>query len=83
MVASDGKKGFDYDVYRADLSGNVVEKLTTNNGYATDLCVCSDGKIAVFLRWTSRWGSLPNLSKLYTLDVTTKRVTALNVTGTQ
>jgi Tol biopolymer transport system component len=83
MAASDGKKGFDYDVYRADLSGNVVEKLTTANGYATDLCVCSDGKTAVFLRWTSRWGSLPNLTKLYTLDVATKRVTALNVTGTQ
>jgi Tol biopolymer transport system component len=83
MAASDGKKAFDYDVYRADLAGNSVEKLTTANGYATDLCVSSDGKTAVFLRWTSRWGSLPNLSKLYALDLATKRLTALNVTGTQ
>jgi Tol biopolymer transport system component len=81
MAASDGKKGFDYDVYRADLASNAVEKFTAANGYATDLSVSSDGKIAAFLRWTSRWGSLPNLSKLYTLDLTTKRVTALNVTG--
>lgn len=83
MAASDGKKAFDYDVYRADLASNVVEKFTTANGYATDLSVSSDGKTAVFLRWTSRWGSLPNLSKLYRLDLATKRVTALNVTGTR
>jgi hypothetical protein len=83
MAASDGKKAFDYDIYRADLASNVVEKFTTANGYATDLSVSSDGKTAVFLRWTSRWGSLPNLSKLYTLDLATKRVTALNVTGTR
>jgi Tol biopolymer transport system component len=83
MAASDGKKAFDYDVYRADLASNAVEKFTTANGYATDLSVSNDGKTAVFLRWTSRWGSLPNLSKLYTLDLATKRVTALNVTGTR
>jgi len=83
MAASDGKKGFDNDVYREDLVSNAVEKFTTANGYATDLSVSSDGKTAVFLRWTSRWGSLPNLSRLYTLDMETKRATALNVTGTR
>ena len=83
MAASDGKKAFDYDVYRADLASNTVEKFTTANGYATNLSVSSDGKTAVFLRWTARWGSPPNLSKLYLLDMATKRVTALNVTGTQ
>jgi Tol biopolymer transport system component len=81
MAASDGKKGFDYDVYRADLAGNDVEKLTTANGYATDLAVSADGKTAAFLKWTSRWGSLANLSKLYILDTVTKRTDALNVTG--
>jgi WD40-like Beta Propeller Repeat len=81
IAASDGKKGFDYDVYRANLAGNAVEKFTTANGYATDLAVSADGKTAVFLKWTSRWGSLPNLSKLYTLDMATKRVTPLNATG--
>lgn len=81
MAASDGEKAFDYDVYRADLASNAVEKFTTANGYATDLAVSADGKTAVFLKWTSRWGSLPNLSKLYILDMATKRATALNVTG--
>jgi Tol biopolymer transport system component len=83
MAASEGKKGFDYDVYRADLASNAVEKFTTANGYATDLAVSADGKTAVFLKWTSRWGSLPNLSKLYIFDLATKRATALNVTGTR
>jgi Tol biopolymer transport system component len=83
MAASDGKKGFDYDVYRSNLAGSAVEKLTTANGYATDLAVSGDGKNVVFLRWTSKWGSLPNLSKLYTLELATKQMTALNVTGTQ
>jgi Tol biopolymer transport system component len=83
MAASNGKQAFDYDVYRADLAGNAVEKFTTSNGYATGLGVSADGKTAVFLKWTSRWGALPNLTRLYILDVTTKRTTALNVTGTQ
>jgi Tol biopolymer transport system component len=83
MAASGGNKALDYDVYRSDLVSNAVEKFTTANGYATDLCVSSDGKTAVFLRWTSRWGSFPNLSRLYTLDLATKRLTALNVTGTE
>jgi Tol biopolymer transport system component len=83
MAASNGKKAFDYDVCRADLASKAVEKFTTANGYATSLSVSSDGKTAVFLRWTARWGSTPNLSKLYVLDMATKRVTALNVTGAQ
>ena len=83
MAAGDGKKSFDYDVYREELASNATEKFTTSNGYATDLCVSRDGKTAVFLRWTSRWGSLPNLSRLYTLDLATKRVAAVDVTGTR
>lgn len=80
-AASDGEKGFDYDVYRADIASNDIEKFTTANGYATDLAVSADGRNAVFLKWTSRWGSLPNLTKLYLLDMATKRAIALNVTG--
>jgi len=83
MAASNGEKAFDYDVYRAELASNALEKFTTANGYATDLSVSSDGKTAVFLRWTARWGSTPNLSKLCILDMATKRITALNVTGTR
>ena len=83
MAATDGKKAFDYDVYRMDLNSKSVEKLTAANGYATDLCLSNDARTAAFLRWTSRWGSLPNLSRLYTLDLVTRRVTASDVTGTR
>jgi hypothetical protein len=83
MAASEGKDAFDYDVYRADLAGNGVERLTAANGYATDLAVSLDGRTAAFLKWTSRWGSTPNLSTLYTLDIATKQATALNMTGAQ
>jgi Tol biopolymer transport system component len=83
MAASDGKKAFDYDVYRGDLASNAVEKFTSDNGYATDLAVSGDGKTAVFLRWTARWGSRPNLSRMYVLDLATRHLSASNVTGTQ
>jgi Tol biopolymer transport system component len=83
LAATDGAKTFNYDVNRLDLASNAVEKLTTANGYASDLCVSADGKNAVFLRWTSRWGSTPSISKMYLLDLTTKRRTPLNITGTR
>ncbi len=83
LAASQGAKVFDYDVYRLDLSGNAVEKITTANGFASDLCVSADGRYAAFLRWTSKWGSTPNISKVYLLDLTTKRLTALNISGTR
>jgi Tol biopolymer transport system component len=76
-------KEFDYDVYRLELANNSIEKLTTSNGYATDLRVSGDDRSAVYLRWASRWGSLPNLSKMYLLNLSTKSLTPLNVTGTQ
>jgi Tol biopolymer transport system component len=78
-----GGEAFDYDVYRLDLANNSIEKLTNSNGYATDLCVSSDDRSAVYLRWTSRWGSLPNISKMYLLNLNTKSLAPLNVTGTQ
>jgi Tol biopolymer transport system component len=83
LAASQGAKAFDYDVYRLDLGSNAVEKLTTANGYASDLRVSDDGKYAVLLRWTARWGSTPNITKMYLLELATKRVTALNITGTR
>jgi len=83
LAASQGAKAFDYDVYRLDLASNVVEKLTIANGFASDLCVSDDGRYAVLLRWTAKWGSTPNISRLFLLDLTTKRLTALNITGTR
>jgi hypothetical protein len=69
-AASQGDKAFDYDLYRLKLATNSVGKLTSANGYATDLCVSPDGTHEIFLRWTSGWGSLPNISKLYVLTWT-------------
>jgi Tol biopolymer transport system component len=83
LAAINASKEFGYDVYRSNLANNAAERLTTANGYATDLCVSSDGKTAVFLRWTARWGSIPNLARLYVLDLSTKRITETKVTGTQ
>jgi TolB protein len=84
LAASEGAKAFDYDVYRLNLAGNTVEKLTTANGYATNLCLSSDGKSAAFLRWSTRHGStLPTVSRMYLLDLTTKSMTALPITGTR
>jgi Tol biopolymer transport system component len=83
LAATQGTTAFDYDVFRLDLATNTLSKLTANNGYATDLVISPDGKSAVFLRWTSRWGSLPNLSKVYLLNLNTKAVTPFPITGTR
>jgi len=83
LAATQGTKAFDYDVFRFDLATNTLSKLTVNNGYATDLAISPDGKSAVVLRWTSRWGSNPNLSKVYLLNLNTKAVTPLPITGTR
>jgi len=82
LAASQGAKGFDYEVFRLDLATNVLSKLTTDNGYATNLAISPDGNWAVFLRWTARWGSLPNLSRMYLLNLNTRAVTPLPITGT-
>ncbi len=81
LAASQGSKAFDYNVFRFDIATNVLSQLTTNNGYATDLAVSPDGNWAVFLRWTSRWGSLPNLSQMYLLNLNTRAITPLSITG--
>jgi Tol biopolymer transport system component len=81
-ASSQGNEAFDYDVYRLGLADNSIEKLTAANGYATDLCISADGTSAVFLRWTSRWGSLPNINKMYLLNLATKSLSPVNVTGT-
>ncbi len=83
MAASQGARAFDYDVYRVDLASNAVEKLTTANGYSTNLCVSSDGSRAVFLRWSSKYGGTPTVSTVYLLDLLSKRLSALPITGTR
>ncbi len=81
MAASNGKHGYDYDVYRVDLGTGSLERLTNGNGYATDLKVSADGNTAVFLKWHSKWRGTPDKSELYLLDVQTHKLTPLKITG--
>ena len=79
MAASDGKHGYDYDVYRVDLGTGSL--LTNGNGYATDLKVSADGNTAVFLKSHSDLRSTPDKSEPYLLDVQTHKLTPLRITG--
>jgi Tol biopolymer transport system component len=81
MAASDGKHGYDYDVYRLELETGATERLTNGNGYATDLRAFADGKTAVFLKWQSDWHRTPVSSELYLLDLQTHKLTPFKVSG--
>jgi Tol biopolymer transport system component len=83
MAASDGKPwgGYDYDIYQMELATGTVERLTRGNGYATDLRLSADGGIAVFLKWRSDWQGTPITNEPYLLDVQSRKVTPLVVTG--
>ena len=81
MAGSNGKHGYDYDIYRVDLGTGALERLTNGNGYATDLKVSADGNTAVFLKWHSDWHGTPDKSELYLLDVQTHKLTPLRITG--
>lgn len=81
LAASDGWHGFNYDVYKLDLATRAIDRLTKGNGYATDLRVFPDGKTAAFLKWQSDRHATPVKSDLYLLDLETRTVTLLKVTG--
>lgn len=81
MAGSDGKHGYDYDVYRVDLATGSLDRLTNGNGYATDLKVSADGRTAVFLKWRFDWHGTPVRSELYLLDVQSRKLSALKITG--
>jgi Tol biopolymer transport system component len=84
MAAGNGKlpwSGYDYDIYRVDIESGAVERLTEGNGYATDLRVSADGKVAAFLKWRSDWHGTPNRSQLYVLDLQTRKLTPFRING--
>jgi Tol biopolymer transport system component len=81
LAASNGKHGYDYDVYRIDLETKAIQKLTTGNGYATNLRVSMDGKTAIFLKWRSDRHATPVESEIYLLDIETHKLVPLSVTG--
>lgn len=81
MAASDGKHGYDYDVYRLDLQTGSWERLTKGNGYATNLTVSMNGKTAVFLKWRSDRHATLVGSEVYLLDLETRKLISLSITG--
>jgi Tol biopolymer transport system component len=81
MAASNGKHGYDYDIYRIDLGTKTLERLTNGNGYATNLRVSIDGKTAVFLKWRSDRHATPVKSEPYVLDIESHRLTPLQISG--
>lgn len=81
MAASNGRHGYDYDIYRIDLSTKTLERLTNGNGYATNLRVSMDGKTAVFLKWRSDRHATPVTSEPYLLDIESHRLTPLKING--
>jgi Tol biopolymer transport system component len=81
LAASNGRHGFDYDVYQLDLGSAAVERLTKGNGYATNLRVFADGKRAVFLKWRLDWRGTPVKSELNLLDMESHKVTPFPVSG--
>jgi Tol biopolymer transport system component len=74
-------KRFNYDVYRVNPATGAIEKLTNENGYATNLQVSADGKTAVFLKWKRKRFEVTDESELYILDVESHKLTPVAING--
>ena len=81
MAASNGRHGYDYDIYRVALGVGTLERLTNGNGYATELRVSADGKTAAFLKWRKNWIGDVVSSQLYLLNVQTRETKSLDISG--
>jgi Tol biopolymer transport system component len=70
-----------YDVYRLSPGTGAIEKLTNENGYATDLQVSADGSTAVFFKWRKNWlGDLTGC-EVCLLDIRSRTVRPLSIAG--
>ena len=82
MAATEGRNGYDYDAYRVDLRSRKMQKLTENNGYASDFRLSAGGNKAVFLKWKfSRFQKLPRGFQLQLMDMQSGTVTPINFKG--
>lgn len=86
LAASESTTVYDYDVYRLtlDLSkqdASKAEKLTSGNGYTTDLDVSPDGKTAVFVKWKFGWNRKPESGDVVLLDLTNNSTRPLKING--
>ena len=70
MASSESNGAYGYDAYRVDLLSRKVQKLTANNGYASDFRVSLSGKKAVFLKWQfTRFQKLPHNFQMQLMDM--------------
>jgi Tol biopolymer transport system component len=81
MAASNGKHGFDYDIYRVDLGTGSLERFTNGNGYAAELKASADGKTAAFLKWRKNWLGELTTNQICLLDLQSRNVTPFRVSG--
>jgi dipeptidyl aminopeptidase/acylaminoacyl peptidase len=64
-----------------DLRTGAIERLTKGNGYATELKVSADGKTAAFLKWRKNWIGEISDAEIYLLDLESRKLTPLKVSG--
>jgi Tol biopolymer transport system component len=82
MAASNGRRGYDYDIYELNVQSGALERLTQGNGYATDLAVSADGKTAAFLKWRKNWfEDLTGSNQVYLLEVQSHKLSPLKISG--
>jgi Tol biopolymer transport system component len=81
LAASNRLVNYDYDVYRLNLDGGAIERLTKGIGYASDFRIFADGKTAVLLKWRSDWQGTATKSEFYLLDLQTHKLTRFKVKG--
>ncbi|MGA7091117.1 MAG: hypothetical protein WBX12_10585 [Candidatus Acidiferrales bacterium] len=79
MAASNGRHGYDYDIYRVALGVGTLERLTNGNGYATELRVSADGRTAAFLKWRKNWIGDVVSNQVYLLDLQSRETKALKI----
>ena len=74
MAASQGEKGFDYDLYSLEIASQGIEKLTATKHYATDFVLSSNGQKAAYIVWMgSSWlNAQPLKPALQILDMQTR-----------
>jgi len=81
MAASNGRHGYDYDIYRVALGVGTLERFTNGNGYATELRVSADGRTAAFLKWRKNWIGDVVSNQVYLLNLQTRETRPLNISG--
>ena len=81
LAASESSTVYDYDVYRLNIETPKAEKLTTGNGYASDLEVSPDGRTAVFVKWKLGWNRSPESGDVTLLDLTHNTTRPLKIEG--